>query len=139
VVLKLSGAVASFQRLSTLVATCSSIKIPSFGLCSRPLLGLCTWSPENSSVAPKGDEDPFEKLWLRNKSCKDLGSRPKRSMKPCYTNRTIKYTCMWTRLRTNLLQLEHHPGFAKLTRWIMKTHHSKYSFALSHSDTRTEP
>jgi len=27
---------------------------------------------------------------LRNKSCKSLGSRPKRSMKPCYTNRTIK-------------------------------------------------
>ena len=27
---------------STLAAPCSSIKIPSFGLCSWPLLGLCT-------------------------------------------------------------------------------------------------
>jgi len=26
---------------------------------------------------------------VRNKSCKRLGSRPKRSIKPCYTNRTI--------------------------------------------------
>jgi len=38
------------------------------------------------------------------------------------------------------LELEHHAGFAKLTRWIMKTIHSKYSFALSiHSDVRTKP
>ena len=30
--------------------------------------------------------------------------------------------------------------FCKLTRWIMKTRHSKYSFAFSiHSDTRTKP
>ena len=47
---------------------------------------------------------------------------------------------MWTRLRANLLQLEHQAGFAKLTRRIMKTRHSKYSFALSiHSDVRTKP
>jgi len=30
----------------------------------------------------------------------------------------------------NLLELEHHAAFAKLTRWIMKTRYSKYSFAL---------
>jgi len=47
---------------------------------------------------------------------------------------------MLTRLRTNLLKLEHHAGFAKLTIQIMKTRHSKYSFALSiHSDVRTKP
>jgi len=47
---------------------------------------------------------------------------------------------MLTRLQTNLLELEHHAGFTKLTRLIMKTRHSKYSFALSiHSDVRTEP
>jgi len=47
---------------------------------------------------------------------------------------------MLTRLRTNLLQLEHHAGFAKLTRLIMKTRRSKYSFALSiHSDVITKP
>ena len=40
----------------------------------------------------------------------------------------------------NLLELEHHAGFAKFTRWIMKTRHSRYSFALSiHSDVRTKP
>jgi len=33
-------------------------KIPSLGLCSWLLLGLCTWPPENSSVASKGDERP---------------------------------------------------------------------------------
>jgi len=38
---------------------------------------------------------------------------------------------MWTRLWANLLQLELYAGFAKLTRWITKTRHSKYSFALS--------
>jgi len=47
---------------------------------------------------------------------------------------------MLTRLRIMLLKLEHHAGFAKLTRLIMKTLHSKYSFALSiHSDIRTKP
>jgi len=47
---------------------------------------------------------------------------------------------MLARLRTNLPELEHHAGFAKLTRWITKTRHSKYSFALSiHSDVRTKP
>ena len=79
---------ASFKTLSTLVAPCSSIKIPSFDLCSWPLLDLCTWTPENSSMAPKGDEGPFEKPLLRNKSCKRLISRPQRSIKPCYTNRS---------------------------------------------------
>jgi len=128
------------QKTLNIYGPCSSIKIPSFGVCSWPLLGLCTWFPENSSVAPKRNEGPFEKVWLRNKSCKRLGSCPKRSIKPCYTNWTIKQTCMWTRLRTNLLQLENHAGFAKLTRWIMKTRQSKYSFALSvHSDVRTKP
>jgi len=40
----------------------------------------------------------------------------------------------------NLLELEHHAAFAKLTRWIMKTRYSKYSFALSiHSDVRPKP
>jgi len=47
---------------------------------------------------------------------------------------------MLTRLRTNLLELEHHAGFAKLTRLVMKTRHSKYSFGLSiHSDVKTKP
>ena len=40
----------------------------------------------------------------------------------------------------NLLELEHHTAFAKLTRWIMKTRYSKYSYALSiHSDIRAKP
>jgi len=40
----------------------------------------------------------------------------------------------------NLLELEHHAGFTKLSRWIMKTRHSKYSFALSvHSEVRIKP
>jgi len=44
---------------------------------------------------------------------------------------------MLTRLRTNLVKLEHHAGFAKLTRRIMKTRHGKYSFALRiYSDVR---
>jgi len=43
-----------------------------------------------------------------------------------------------TRLRTNLLELQHHAGFAKVSRWITKIRHSKYSFALSiHSFVRT--
>jgi len=47
---------------------------------------------------------------------------------------------MLTRLRTNLLDFRHHAGFAKLTRWIRKTCHSQYGFALSiHSDVRTKP
>jgi len=47
---------------------------------------------------------------------------------------------MLTRLRTILLQLEHHADFANLTRRIMKTCHRKHSFALSiHSDVRTKP
>ena len=46
---------------------------------------------------------------------------------------------MLTRLRTNLPELEHHAGFAKLARRIMKTRHSKYSFALSiNLDVRTK-
>ena len=32
---------------------------------------------------------------------------------------------MLTRQRTSLLELEHNAGFAKLTRRIMKTRHSK--------------
>jgi len=101
VVFKPSWVVALFKRLSTLVASCLSKKIPSFGLCfcSWPMLGLCTW-------APSGGEGPFEKPWLRNKSCKRLGSRPKRSIILCCTNWTIKLTCIWARLRANLLQLE---------------------------------
>jgi len=127
VVLKHSWAVALLKRLSTLVNHCSSIKIPSFGL------SLCSWPP-------RGPRAPFEKPWHTNKSCKHLGSRPKRSIKPFYTNRTIKLTCMLTRLRTNLLKLEHHAGFAKLTRWIIKARHNKYSFAFSiHSDVRIKP
>jgi len=47
---------------------------------------------------------------------------------------------MLKRLWTNLLELEHHAGFAKLTRCIMKTCHSQYGFALSiHSDVRPNP
>jgi len=131
---------APLQKTLNTCGRCSSIKIPSFGGCLWPLLGLCTWSQRTVPWPPRGTRAPFQKLWLRNKSCKRLGSRPKRSIKPCYTNRTTKQTCMWTRLRTNVLQLEHHAGFAKLTRWIMKTRHSKYSFALSiHSDVRTKP
>jgi len=38
---------------------------------------------------------------------------------------------MLTRLLDNLLKLVHHAGLKKLSRWITKTHHSKYSFALS--------
>jgi len=38
---------------------------------------------------------------------------------------------MWTRLSDNLLKLQHQAGLKKLNRWITKTRHSKYSFALS--------
>ena len=36
------------------------MKLPSFGLCfiSRPQPVLCTWSPANNSVAPKGGRGP---------------------------------------------------------------------------------
>jgi len=47
---------------------------------------------------------------------------------------------MLTRLSGNLLHLEHHAGFKQLSRWIKKTHHSKYCFTLSaHKEVRTEP
>jgi len=47
---------------------------------------------------------------------------------------------MLTPLRTNLVKLEDHAGFAKLIRCIVKIRHSKYSFALSiHSDIKTKP
>ena len=49
---------APFKRLSTLVAPCYSIKIPSFGLCSWHLLGLCTCPQRTASVAPKGERGP---------------------------------------------------------------------------------
>ena len=40
----------------------------------------------------------------------------------------------------SLLKLEHHAGFKELSRWIMKTCRSKYSFALSiHSKIKTKP
>jgi len=38
---------------------------------------------------------------------------------------------MLTRLSDNLLKLEHHAGFKKLSRWITKILHSKHGFALS--------
>ena len=57
--------------------------------------GLPGCSPPNCSISQQDLSAS-----LRNKSCKRLGSRPKRSMKPCYTNRTI---CVLTRLRPNLL------------------------------------
>jgi len=38
---------------------------------------------------------------------------------------------MLSRLPENLLKLEYHAGFKKLSRWITKTRHSKYSSALS--------
>jgi len=44
------------------------------------------------------------------------------------------------KLSANLLKLEHHVGFKKLNRWITKTRHSKYSFALSANyEVRTKP
>jgi len=47
---------------------------------------------------------------------------------------------MLTRLSGNLLKLEHHAGFKKLSRWITKTRHSKYSFALrANEEVRTKP
>ena len=112
--------------ISVLASACGS-----FSTSARGTQRTVAWPP-------RGTRTPFE--WLRNKSCKRLGSRPKRSIKPCYTNRKSKKACMWTRLRTNLLQLGHRASFAKFTRWIMKTRHSKYSFALSiHSNVRTKP
>ena len=122
-VLKLSWAVAPFKRLSTLLAPCSSKKY--LVLTSASARGPCS----ASARGPQGVVRAlFEEPWLRNKSCKRVGSRPMRSTKPCYTNRT-KVDLYVDTLRTHLLQLEHHAGFAKLTRWIMKTRHSKYSFA----------
>jgi len=35
-----------------------------------------------------------------------------------------------TRISDNLLRLEHHAGFKKVSRCVTKTRHSKYSFAL---------
>jgi len=53
---------------------------------------------------------------------------------------TIPLVDLLTGLRTNLLKLKHHAGFAKLSRLVMKTCHSKYSFALSiYTDVRTKP
>jgi len=74
------------QKTFNTCGPCSSIKIPSFGVCSasaRDPQRTVPWPP-------RGTRAPFEKLWLRNKSCKCQGSRPKWSIKPCYTNRTIK-------------------------------------------------
>jgi len=57
VVLNLWWFAASFQKLSTLVAPSSSI-----GFCNitAELLstGICSWSPENRSVAPKAGRGP---------------------------------------------------------------------------------
>jgi len=47
---------------------------------------------------------------------------------------------MLTRLSVSLLKLEHHSDLKKLSRWITKTLHSKYSFALrAHQEVRTNP
>jgi len=46
---------------------------------------------------------------------------------------------MWTRLRPNLLQLEHHVGFAKIDQMNHENSPQQISFAFSiHSDTRTK-
>ena len=74
------------QKTLNTCGPCSSIKIPSVGVCSVSARGPQRTVP----WPPRGTRAPFEKLWLRNKSCKRLGSRPKRSIKPCCTNRTIK-------------------------------------------------
>ena len=56
------------------------------GPCSASARG-----PQRTALwSPRGMRAPFEKPWLRNKSCKRLGSRPKRSIKTCYTNWTLK-------------------------------------------------
>ena len=63
VVLNLAWFVAPFQRLSTLVAHCSSI-----GFCNITAelfgKGLCSWPPENRSMAPKGAEGPSWETWI---------------------------------------------------------------------------
>jgi len=38
---------------------------------------------------------------------------------------------MSARLLDNSIKLEHHAGFKKMSRWITKSRHSEYSFALS--------
>jgi len=47
---------------------------------------------------------------------------------------------MLTRPLDNLLKLEHHAGLKKLSRWITKTRHSKYSLVRSaHKEVRNKP
>jgi len=46
--------------------------------------GIAGCSPPNCGIS---QQDLSASLW--KKSCKSLRSCPKRSMKPCYTNRTI--------------------------------------------------
>jgi len=70
-----------------------------------------------------------------------LGSHPKRSIKPCYTNRTIKQTCKLTRPRTNLPESEHHAGFANWADelWKLATANIALHSVSMHSDGRTKP
>jgi len=46
------------QKTLNTCGPCSSMKIPSFGLCLLPLLGLCPRLRENSSVPPKVGRGP---------------------------------------------------------------------------------
>ena len=65
VVLNLSWFLAPFQRLSTLVISCSSIGFCNITAELQYLVskGLCSWPPENCSVAPRGGRG----LGLRNR------------------------------------------------------------------------
>jgi len=70
-VLNLSWFMAPFQRLSTLVAPCSSIKIPSFFLgfaVSRQIFSkdVCLWPQRTALWPPRGPRAPVEKPWFKS-------------------------------------------------------------------------
>ena len=89
---------------------------------------------------------------LRNKSCKRLRSRPKRSIKRSLSADFSLWTLIMHKPDNGRRRPVFWHDYEQLTRirtsrrlykfsiWIMKTRHSKYSFALSiHSDVRTTP
>jgi len=86
---------------------------------------------------------PIYIVWSRAANCHNLrkincqnnkcGEKAKfrHSRKTASSNEKQKY--MLTRLSDNSQKLGHHAGLTKLSRWITKTRHSKYSFALNSS------
>ena len=129
VVLKLSWAVAPFERLSTLLAPCSSIKIPSFGLCLASARcpqgggrGLCLRNPNLETRAAN--------VW-------DLVQSDQQNL-ATQTGQLSRLVC--GHAADTLTTIRTPRRFCEIDQINYETCHSKYSFALSiHSDVRTEP